>query len=534
MRTDPAPDASGADPHATTVAWPVELELDLVAPEDVPVLPGMSVLGSGKTARLRGRIVGRSDAGVKASLTFRSGLNAPLRLETAADGSFGPVDLYPGLAEVLVESAGTPGSVRELRLGGNQINDFNVSFGLPGVANGLVTDAEGKGIEGVEVELDGQQTLTDADGKFRFEHMTGGDNLLIILRKRGFATRMRRVGVAAARLTPVDALTFRMEPACELEIAILDRAGVGDRAQVVLLPANPDVERTYPWHRINPLQIVPGSSLRLEDLPSTRVAVRVYHNGAVAEPDVDVVYVRPGQLARHEVHMRAVAAGPDPAAPGDSSDARTRVKRVFGQLTDPSGNPVSNARVVLEVPDRAGVTNTYLGDPSGLGAIQREMIPQLGQVAQEARSDPTGRFAFTAWSFYAPTAHYLWAESADGKLRGVRTVRAAEQEVNLKLVPVGAGSAKLSLVFPGRSQGLPVVVTVEGQSLGQRVLGPEQALELEDLRRGRWRLAANWNAEALGGAGEFELPGDRSLELQLPSGAILGQDPDTLSRARGN
>ncbi len=527
-----ANDAGAQNPLATTVAWPVEIELDLIAPIDVPVVAGVEALGSGKRARLRGQIFGRSGVGVRANLLLRSGLNAGTRIETASDGTFGPVDLYPGLAEIEVSAPGVPGSVRELRLATGQATDFNVSYGLPGVALGRVTDNGQKGIEGVEVELDGQKTLTDAEGNFRFADMTGGDNLLIVLKKQGYAARMRRVGIAAGRTTESDNLRFQLDPGCSLDVSVLDKAGVGDKAQVVILPANPDIERTFPWHRLAPLEVVAGSTLRLDDLPAARVTVRVYHHGAVAEPESDSITLRPGIRAVHQVHMRPVSssAGSKPTA---SAPQRDSVKRVYGQITDRTGTGISNARVVLEVPDRAAVANTYLGDPSGAGAIHREMIPALAQVAQTARTDSTGRYAFTVWTFYATSAHYLSAESPDGTLRGARLVRLPEEEANLVLEPVAKSSATLRLVFNGRTQALPVVASIDGQSLGQRVIPVDEDFVLEGLRQGTWNLTASWNATPVGGGGEFTLKGERAVELTLPAGAILGQDPDTLMRARG-
>ncbi len=526
---------AAADPLATSVAWPLEIELDLLVPAEVPVVSGVPPLGSGKRARLRGQIFGRSAAGVRATITFRSGLNLGTRIETAADGTFGPVDLYPGLAEVEVSAPGVPGSVRELRLASDQSNELNISYGLPGVVLGKVSDTSYQPLEGVDVELDGQHTFSDANGRFRFDGMTGGDNLLIVLSKRGFATRMRRVGVAAGRTTESETMQFLLEPGASLEISVLDKAGVGDKAQAVILPANADLERTYPWHRLVPLDIVAGSSLLVEDLPATRVAVRVYHHGAVAEPEVDMVALRPGVSTLHQVHMRPVsssASGKAPAAAAGPS-GRAQVRRVFGRVVDRAGTGVSNARVTLEVPDRVGAANTLLGDPSGIGAVQREMIPPMAQFAQETRSDAAGRFDFTVWPFYAPGAHYLSAQSPDGKLRGIRVVQAGEEQADVVVQPIDQGTATLRIEFPRRTQALPVVTSVDGVSLGQRVIARDDVLELPGLAKGNWKLSARWHAEGVGGGGEFTLSADRSIELTLPPGAIEGQDPDTLLRARG-
>jgi hypothetical protein len=153
----------------------------------------------------------------------------------------------------------------------------------------------------------------------------------------------------------------------------------------------------------------------------------------------------------------------------------------------------------------------------------------------EAVSDYQGRFLFSTWPELVPQA-YLVAESRDGRLRGGRAVRADAGEVELRLAPAVAGRARLELDFGARTQGLPVVVSVDGELRPEVVLAVGRPLEIEGLAPGRWRLRARWNGELLiGGAGfeEFELDSSERRELILPQGAILGQDPDTLERARG-
>ena len=110
---------------------------------------------------------------------------------------------------------------------------------------------------------------------------------------------------------------------------------------------------------------------------------------------------------------------------------------------------------------------------------------------------------------------------------------AADTQVELVLAPVESGRAAVSLVFPGRKQGLPVVVSIGGKPREEVVLPADEPLPVSGLATGTWRARATWNGRSLlrGGQEEFELLADRTLDIQLPEGAIVGQDADTLLRA---
>ena len=88
-------------------------------------------------------------------------------------------------------------------------------------------------------------------------------------------------------------------------------------------------------------------------------------------------------------------------------------------------------------------------------------------------------------------------------------------------------------MFPGRKQGLPVVVSIGGKPREEVVLPADEPLPVSGLATGTWRARATWNGRSLlrGGQEEFELLADRTLDIQLPEGAIAGQDADTLLRA---
>jgi hypothetical protein len=510
---EPPPDASaGAVP--TSVAWPVEVELELLAPADVLRGAGIQALGSGRDARLRGRVTVGDRVGTPATLEFVAGLNEGRTLATNAEGYFGARDLYPGLALVRVSGPLIVGALRELRLLREKETLFALDFGAPGTVGGTVFDESGKPMPGVQVELDGRAESTDEQGVFRFGGVPGGMDVTLVLRAGGYATQYHTIGVLAARNLPVDQYRYTMERGGSLEVAVARGAGASGSARVLLSTGVAEVRQPWAWHTLGPYEVVPGSSVRIDDLPPTRVAVRVEQRGARAKPARGTAVIRPNHVERLTFEL-------EPAP------------QLRGRVLDPEGLVVPDARVRLEAPDRAAVTLTSLS----LSAADYELQfhPSQGQAVSEAVSDYQGRFLFSTWPELVPQA-YLVAESRDGRLRGGRAVRADAGEVELRLAPAVAGRARLELDFGARTQGLPVTVSVDGELRPELVLAVGQPLEIEGLAPGRWRLRARWNGELLiGGAGyeEFDLESSERRELILPQGAILGQDQDTLERARG-
>ena len=507
----------------TTVAWPVDLELELLRPFEGPTAPGVAPRGSGRNARLTGRVQGAEGVGVPATLTFVAGLNAGRVLSANAEGWFGATDLYPGLALVRVEGPRIPGSLREVRLAQGQEARLVLAYGLPGAVGGTVFGDGEEPLEGAEVELDGQRTTTNAAGQFSFTAVAGGTDVVLVLRKEGFASLQARIGVAAGRTLPPDHYRFRLERGASLELVLPMPAGAPGPAMVVLTPATSQgvstsaasqVRTRYAWSRLGPYEVVPGASLVLHDLPPTRVAVRVYHRGAQAKPPQAVAFLRPGHVERVEIRL-------DPAP------------RVTGRVVDARGLAVPGAEVVLEAPDRVAAGAAHLSDQPGIGVFEAELYPSLPPAFQRTTADGDGRFVLTAWEETAP-ARYLSATSPDGSLHGARVLQSGEQEVELRLSARELGQARLEIDFPGRFQGLPVRVSVNGELRPEVILAPRRSLSLDELARGRWRVSARWNGEPLlpgDGLRELDLEDTGYLEIPLPAGAIEGQDEDTLVRS---
>lgn len=498
----------------TSVAWPVEVGLELIEPADVLRGPGLAPLGSGRDARLRGQVTVGDRVGVPASIEFVAGLNQGRTIATNADGYFGARDLYPGPALVRVSGSGLGGALREVRLLREKETLFSLAFGAPGTVGGTVFDEGGKPMPGVQVELDGHVERTDEQGVFRFGGIPGGMDVVLILRSPGYATQYHTIGVLAARSLPADHYRYTMERGGSLEVAVTRSAGASGNARVLVSTGLSEVKQPWAWHTLGPYEVVPGSSVRIDDLPPTRLTVRVEQRGALAQPARATALIRPSHVERLSFELES--------AP-----------QLCGRVLDPEGLAVPDARVRLEAPDRSAATLASLA--MSAADFELQFHPTQSQAVSEATTDHQGKFLFSAWPELVPQA-YLVAESRDGRLRGGRAVRVDAGEVELRLAPSVVGRARLEIDFGGRTQGLPVEVAVDGELRPEVVLDVGQPLEIDGLAPGRWRLRARWNGESLiGGAGyeEFEVEGLERRELILPQGAILGQDRDTLERARG-
>jgi len=186
--------------------------------------------------------------------------------------------------------------------------------------------------------------------------------------------------------------------------------------------------------------------------------------------------------------------------------------------------------VRLEAPDRSAATLAAVGRMPAF--FETEVIPTFPVALQRAVTDDGGRFLFSSYARYSPQ-RYLVAESADGKLWGARVVGPNEQDVTLKLQPFAALTADLAIEFPGRFQGLPVELWIQGSPSGSTLLGPADKLEVPDLPQGTYRMRARWHGKSIlsESFARFELHRDSLRVVGLPEGAIYGQDEDTRLRA---
>jgi hypothetical protein len=493
----------------STVAWPVKVELELVRPAHLPQAKGLPPLGSGANARLAGRL-SRGNAGVVGKLTFTGGANLGRELECSSNGDFGAVDLYPGLAELKVVGPGVE-SIREVLLRSNALEQLNISYDFPGSVSGQVFDRDAVPLGGVDVELDGQHVTTDELGAFRFDTAFGGERVRLVLRKKGYATFTDIVGVAAGRPLGKERFTFTLQPAAALALQLGPRVGAQGDSTVVILPEVQGPNRVYPWHRISPLRIAPGATHVLDDLPAMRLSVRVFHEGALAEPESATVFLRAGDTVRHEVRFE-----PGPA--------------ITGVVVDEQGRRLEGARVVCEAPDRIGAAHQYLAKmPYETGV---EILPPMPVGSGEVRTAFNGEFTLSTWPKLGGM-RYLWAQSADGKRWGGRAIPTdGTDPIELVIKPIESGKWAVSLDLAGRHQGVPVIASIGGAAQPELLLPPKTPLVLRGLAAGTWRVRASWNGMALLGEGQdFELDGDHTHVIPMPEGAVVGQDEDTLLRA---
>ncbi len=498
------------DSASSSVAWPVKLDLELIRPAHLPKAAGLAPLGSGASARLSGRL-SRGDAPVVGRLTFTGGPNLGRVLECSSSGHFGAVDLYPGLAELQIVAPGLE-SVREVLLRSHALEQLNITYDFPGSVLGQVFDRDAKPLESVDVELDGQHVFTDQDGLFRFDTAYGGERVRLVLRKKGFATLSSVVGVATGRPLGKEHFTYTMYPAASLALQLGPRIGASGDSVVVIEPEVQGPNRIYPWHRISPLRMPPGTTRVLDDLPAMRITVRVFHEGALATPESATVYLREADLERHEVRFE----------PGPS---------IVGVVVDEQGRRMEGARVVCEAADRLGAQHQYLARTPFETAA--EIMAAMPMGSGEVRTSHNGEFQLSAWPKFG-NMRYLWAQSADGRRWGGRAVSTTDPgTIELVVKPVESGQWSVSIDLTGRHQGLPVIASIGGAAQPEVILPARKPLVLRGLSAGTWRVRASWNGEQiLGAEGEsFELDGDHTHLIPTPDGAVQGQDEDTLLRA---
>ena len=191
----------------STVLWPLEVHLDLVRPGLIPDVPG-TPLGSGNTARLRGRLVDLDGSGAEGTVTFVGGPNSGRVLATGADGKFGANDLYPGLDVVKVSGPQILGSKREIRLRQNKETLLNIAYGQPGGAQGRVFNHRNDKIEGATVTIDGQSAITDAKGDFYLPRIAAGARVLVEIDHPDYAPFRGDVGIARSFVAEHSRLVF--------------------------------------------------------------------------------------------------------------------------------------------------------------------------------------------------------------------------------------------------------------------------------------------------------------------------------------
>ena len=489
----------------STVLWPLVVELNLEHPSYLPEVPSGPPIGSGRTARLAGRITKVRGEPAEATIEFMLGPNQGRILRTDAEGSYGASDLYPGIDIVEVSGPGLVGARREVILRQDNERLLNVTFSRLASLAGEVVDESGDPVEGATVRVDGHTTVTDQAGAFYYDRVAPGSTLLEITHP-GFASQRDILRVMQGSSTSLGRIKYVMERGCVLDLISDLGVGEGD-VEVYLMPTSGGMRRKFPWHLVNPIRTSTGQA-KVSELPAGPLLIRAYRAGAQARPVVMPVNLNPGQ--KHVIELDFEAA---PVLTGTVLDG---------------DKLVSGARVELVAADPVRASTAHYRE--NLFYLEADVFPLLPPARQTVTTGSSGSFLMTRWQ---QTSAYrmVRATSPDGQSWAMAAVGPNEESVTLNLEPIKAGAGSMRIELPGRFQAIPVSLIVSGQPRPTFELPPDRQLEVNDLREGTWTATASWYTHKLLDEGPFVLDPEVELEVRLPEEALLGQDKETWARA---
>jgi len=491
---------------ATTVVFPLELKLELTRPGALPAVDGVPAWGTSGQAGFTGFVFDEGNEGVRAELEFVYGANKGRVLTCGEDGAFGASNLHPGLSIVRIEGPGIVGSMREILLRQERETVLNVGYARPARISGEVLGREGEPLDAARVMLDGLVTFTDSLGVFHFPRVAGG-TVLVVIEKEGYRSYRELLPVAAGSVYELGRLRYALEPGASLELVVPEKMGGSQEAYVYLF-SKAGVQRDYPWFLVNPIRVWPGGRVRLDDLPSGRLDLRLFHTGVIARPELAVANLVPGSVTKLEIHL-----APAPMLTG---------------VVRAGGNPIAGATVTLEAADRVQAVLEALGETYGM--LEGDVLPGLPPGVQTAHTNADGEYVLTKWE-HSSKHRYLTAVGPDGSTFAGKLLKGGEERVDLELKASEEDDAAVTIRMGGRYQGLPVVVRVRGEPRERFDLAPDDDLVIDGLADGTWTLAVRWNRETLLEDRTLELPGGGALDLALPLGAIEGQTGEIRRRA---
>lgn len=492
----------------TTVVFPLEIELELVRGKDTINVPGAPPLGTGANAQLKGTILGPDGKGARAEVTFVAGTNIGRILYADASGAFGANDLQPGLAIVTVAGQGIAGSQREVRLRQQRESLLNISYARPARVSGVVYDAENKPLAGVVVNLDGQVTTTDDTGQFDYPLVAAGE-VLALVEKPGFAAYRELVTVPSGGKLDKERVHFRLRKGARLQVSVVERLNASEQAWLYVLPEDGTGQRSFPWHLVNPTRVWPGGTATIEDLPSGSYSVRVFQAGALTKPNVARASLGPNETTTLEFHLEPAAV-------------------VQGVVKD-GGQPSVAAIVHLEAPDRTQANLSVFGQSNYL-FLESDVLPNLPPAVQEASTNSRGEFTLSANESISPV-RYVTARSSDGKRVAHAVLNPGASTVELALAPLVSGASELRFATNPRFQALPLKVTINGAPRAFEPVPPGRDLRVDALPSGSWLVSVKWSGHVIMAQVPIELDGEVTREIELPEGAIAGQDADTVLRS---
>lgn len=499
-----AGEAAGA---GTTVLHPLEVEFSLALDRAIEVPEGAEPIKSGANARIEGSMRGGDGRPLPVTVTFTHGPNQGRILQGDAEGRFGAGDLWEGLSIVRLEAPSGLTSVREVRLAQRRTTPVHVSFARASFVSGTVTDDRGAALEGAEVTLDGKVAYTDEEGLFSFGRVAPGP-VFATVRKKGFAITRRKVSLPMGRTLVPEDFVIRMQPASTLELIVGRRAGEEGASYAVLMPATTGAMsgEAFPWYEINPVEIPRSGRVEISGLPPEAVLVRAFRRGAVQSSRAVQARLQRGRKGMAKVDF-------DPAP------------LVRGVVLD-GGEPVRGARVSIEAANQSVANARGLGMKNPRFAIDL-VSPRVATAYDETVSDAKGRFSFTRDPGFV-TTYYVSASADGGRRVGAAVVPAGDETFVLELQAAKDESGSVKIDLPGRYQGLPVEVRVQGAPRDSRVLPGGEPLVVDGLGPGAWVLRARWRTQDVIGRQVVEVPagGLATVKGRLPRGAIEGQTPE--------
>ena len=383
-RREGLPERDAESDISTTVAIPLELVLVLLEAEGRLDADDAPPQGYAASAGLRGSMHHADGRGAQGHVVFIAGPNRGRVLDTDSLGSFGANDLLPGLSLVALRSSGTPGAEREVLLRRDRQSQLNVGFGRPAIVRGRVKDEQNRPLPTAKVTMDGQDALTDEEGTFYFSRMTSG-KVPIYVSKPGYATHREMQQITAGMTIGSDRLTFVLKKAASLVVSVPARVGTGKAGELHLSgPLDGTGQRSYPWHKVSPVSIYAGESVRIEDLPAGRIRLQLFVPGAQATPPVlqDTLVAGVEKTLRFNLEPAPILVG----------------------VVREEGKPVEGAVVTLEAPDVTSSAIQALG--GGFGGVQFEM-DTLGMplaALQRAVTGADGAFRFSSGEATSPRA----------------------------------------------------------------------------------------------------------------------------------
>ncbi|MBL8860162.1 MAG: carboxypeptidase regulatory-like domain-containing protein [Planctomycetes bacterium] len=492
----------------TTVVFPLEIELELVRGKYVPNAPGAVPLGTGSNAVLKGRIIGPKGEGSSAVIEFVGGTNTGRVLHCDLNGEFGANDLQPGLGIVRVRGRDIIGSQREVLLRQERETLLNISYARTSRAEGVVFDADGKPMTDALVTFDGQEVRTDENGVFSLAFVAPGE-ALVIVEKPGFSAYRELVTVPFGGRIDKERLQFRLRRAARLQVTVVETINAAQQAWFYILPENDSAQRSFPWHRVNPQRVWPGGTLTIDDLPAGSYSARLFQAGATTTPKVAAVALGPGDTTILEFHLE-----PAPVIQGVVKD---------------NGRPEPGVIVRLEAPDRTQANLAVFGQTNYM-ALETDVFPNMPTAVQEAITNAQGEFTLSA-NESVSAVRYVTAMSKDQKRAAHAVLKPGDTHVELVLVPFVDGKSALRFVTNPRHQALPLKVVVNGAPRELGVAQPGRDILVPELPSGSWLMTVTWHGEPVLKREPIDLDGEVAREIELPEGAIGGQDSSTVQRA---